>query len=427
MIKHSKLVITLLLMGLLLTACGTKQKAVEPTRSVEESENVEESESTGNEESNENNIWNTEADNMQKSIQLVDSMYNKENIMLSPLSLNLALGLLSEGAIPDSQSDRALKQYLGEGYSDFAEDYMQNRIHNFNSDEEFSGYKTAFEIANSVWIDDLYTIKDDYKSKVESKYDAEVGSIDKEDLTGSAEKINNWCSDKTHELIPSIVDEDTIRDLTAMLVNSVYMESAWSDEWYEANEYKFTNLDGSESNAQMIANGCETYYENDKATAFQMGYINGMSFIGILPKEEGEFNIQDLDIPGLLKTETNDYDVVMSMPELNFETILPLTGVLSNTELAPIFDNNTTDFSNTICDSDLYVSAVIQKTKLELDRYGTKAAAVTAVMLETCGMAPIEEERELKEVNLDRPFAFVIYDQNSDVPVFIGKVVNADK
>ena len=31
-------------------------------------------------------------------IKLVDSLYNKENIMVSPLSLNLALGMVTNGA-----------------------------------------------------------------------------------------------------------------------------------------------------------------------------------------------------------------------------------------------------------------------------------------------------------------------------------------
>ena len=64
---------------------------------------------------------------------------------------------------------------------------------------------------------------------------------------------------------------------------------------------------------------------------------------------------------------------------------------------------------------------ILQKCKIEMDEEGTRAAAVTAIIMrEAMAMAP--EPKSVKEVYLDRPFAFLIYDSVNDQIVFVGKV-----
>ena len=64
----------------------------------------------------------------------------------------------------------------------------------------------------------------------------------------------------------------------------------------------------------------------------------------------------------------------------------------------------------------LYVSEVVQKTYLELDRKGTKAAAVTWGAMNAKSAMPTEQ----KEVILDRPFVYLIVDAESGLPLFVG-------
>ena len=84
------------------------------------------------------------------------------------------------------------------------------------------------------------------------------------------------------------------------------------------------------------------------------------------------------------------------------------------------------DFGN-ILESDLIdvnISDVIHMTHIELDKNGTKAAAVTAVML--AGNAYMEE-KETVEITLDRPFVYAIVDDASGLPVFLGTVNSVAK
>lgn len=362
--------------------------------------------------------------NVENSILLFDKISAKlENSMFSPLSLDMALGLLQAGA--KGSSGKELEAYLGtDSYADFAEGYMEKVSEKYNSRERVYGdkyFNNCFEIANSLWADNALPLKPEYRDGVSEKFGAEIRNLDFNNKEETLKSINGWVNDKTHELIPSVLndyDEDTV----AMLVNTVYFESNWWDEWDFEESYKqtFTLLDGSTKEMPFMRNLFHAYYENEAATAFSAGYRNGMRFIGILPKNEGDFTLSELNIPSLLESESYDYQVRARMPRLNYETNIPLTEMLKEMGLKVIFSAENADFSG-ISEQPLFVSNVLQKTKLELDEYGTKAASVTMIAADSAG-SPGEDR--IKEVFLNRPFAFLIYDESENRIVFIGKVTN---
>ena len=63
------------------------------------------------------------------------------------------------------------------------------------------------------------------------------------------------------------------------------------------------------------------------------------------------------------------------------------------------------------------VSQVVQKTMIEVDRKGTKAAAATEIAVTE---AEIIEPDGNKEIRLNRPFVYGIIDMDTCVPVFLG-------
>ncbi len=357
------------------------------------------------------------SDNVQNSIRVFDAVTaDKKNSMFSPLSLNMALGLLAEGA--EGGSKEALNRYLGtDDYGAFAESYMKVVKEKYDVNSGLDGEnKNVFELANSFWADKNTAFKEEYKSDITRKFGAEVRNLDFGDKNGTIKEINGWVKEKTRKMIPSII-ADYPDDLKAVLINTIYFESRWNDEWNIDKNSKetFTLLDGSVKELPLMRKHVSGYYENDAATAFRYGYRNGLDFIGILPKQTGDFTIESLDIPSLLENETFDYDVYAKMPRLKFETSLPLSDALSEAGLSELFNADNADLSG-ISDDVLYVTDVLQKTSLELDEYGTRAAAVTEFLV---GAALPREERH---VDLDRPFAFMIYDREEKQIVFLGKV-----
>lgn len=360
---------------------------------------------------------------MLTSIKLFDVISrDKENAMFSPLSLNMALGLIDAGAAGGTKT--ALDTYLGsEDYAGFASDYMKivESQYNYKSDYD-EGWKNVFEIANSFWASNELPFKEEYKNRITESFGAEVQNLDFHDKDGTLKRINGWVNEKTHKMIPSILEDYDPATLAAVLINTIYFESAWLDKWTinEDEKVTFTLPDGSAKELPLMYNETTRYYENDKATAFGCGYINGLEFVGILPKQTGDFLLEELDIRSLLEGASYDYDVDAAMPRLEFETEIPLTDTLKAFGLSEIFDGNTADFSG-MSDVPIFVSEILQKTKLELDENGTKAAAVTMITADNMAL-PVERER--REVTLDRPFAFLIYDSAEDQIVFLGKVTD---
>ena len=356
---------------------------------------------------------------IENSVKLTDKIAaenRNKNIMLSPTSLNFALGMNAEGA--KGETKEALKEYLGtDDFAAYAKQYMEN-IKKYNSDEENYGYKSKLKIADAVWADDGLKLQDAFKKSVSSNFSAKVENLDFSNTDKTCKRINKWCDKNTEGLIPKIITPDTIsKDTELCLTNSLYFESGWSgDPWTLSN--KKEKFGDKEKTKYMTCAG-DRYYENDKATAFGRNYANGLSFIGILPNEEGDFTLEGLDIESLLKSEPEYDEVDCKMPKLNFETSATLNDMLSDLGLENIFSNDA-DFSG-IADKNTKVSAVLQKTKLELDENGTKAAAVTAAVMEC--MSAMAPDPVVKSVELTRPFAFLIFDEMNNEILFMGKVV----
>ena len=73
-------------------------------------------------------------------------------------------------------------------------------------------------------------------------------------------------------------------------------------------------------------------------------------------------------------------------------------------------------------DSDVWIGKIIHKTHIEVDRQGTRAAAVTVVEVDKCmAVAPAADP---VIINLDRPFVYAIVDNETGIPVFLGCMNN---
>ena len=70
--------------------------------------------------------------------------------------------------------------------------------------------------------------------------------------------------------------------------------------------------------------------------------------------------------------------------------------------------------------TNLVVDDVIHKTHIEVEEKGTKAAAVTAITFKNTSMP--SGEKEIININFDRPFVYIIKDVKYDNIWFFGVV-----
>ena len=109
------------------------------------------------------------------------------------------------------------------------------------------------------------------------------------------------------------------------------------------------------------------------------------------------------------------------MPEFTNDYEVGLGDLLSDLGMEDAFDEDNADFSlmAQIPGSNIFISKVIHKTHIEVDRNGTRAAAATAVMMDEAACADIDP---IVNVYLDRPFIYMIVDTETGTPVFMGTV-----
>ena len=331
--------------------------------------------------------------NLQNSINLTDEIAKENqdsNIMFSPTSLNFALGMIAEGA--EGETKNALNEYLGtDDFAAYARMYM-NVIKSYNTEDENYGYTSKLKIADALWVNQGLTLQDQFQKKAEDNFEAKAEILDFSDKENTCNTINAWCNENTEGLIPEIMKPDMLNENSELcLTNSLYFESGWSQDPWDVSDEK-EKFGDNEETKYMTSIG-DNYYENDA--------------------------LDELDIEGLLESEPEYDEVNCKMPKLNFETTAELSDILSRVGLENVFSDDA-DFSG-IADKAVHVSSVLQKTKLELDENGTKAAAVTAVTMEC--MSAMDTDPIIKDVELTRPFAFLIYDSANEEVLFMGKVL----
>jgi len=354
--------------------------------------------------------------------QTIKDADGEGNVMVSPASVMMALDMVAAGAKGDTLKQLTDVFAKGQGALD-QQAYAAALMDKINGSKD-----VEFTCANAVWNnekllgDGINTRYVDYiKETFLAEYKAEAFG------NGTADEINKWADEHTKHMISEIVKD--IDPYTAMiLVNAICFDGKWETEYedYQVNTGKFTKADGSTQDVMFLSDETRDYFETDKATGFMKAYKGGeYAFLAILPKDGSisanafakDFTAEDYE--KFIKSVTTQYDVFSKMPEFKSDFELTMNDTLKTLGAGDVFDENKADLSGIAGEpGDLFVSKVIHKTHIEVDRTGTKAAAVTEVSVEVASAEP----PEFKTVNCDRPFVYAIVDVKTMTPIFIGTV-----
>ena len=353
--------------------------------------------------------------------EMMDEL-SKDNVtLLSPTSLNYALGMVSVGS--DGKAMGAFSDYFGvspEVYAKIQKDRM---------DRYLSNEYVTLNVANQIAFDKSVQVEDSYKEAMKQYYDANV--VDQYDFLSQSEEvsdvINQFCSENTNGLIKEAISPSNVKESRFIAVNALYFLGNWVVPFQESRtmEKSFYGTAGEKDVPMMNGEG-EFFFKERQTVGFSKSYEGGQfEFVGILPSseicdEDGNFRVEDVDIRSLLNSRTGEYDVNVKMPRFKAENTLVLTDALKSTVLAPALASDA-DFSGITQKEELCISDIIQKVVVDVNEKGTEAAAVTEVIMKTTA---VMEPTEIKEITLDRPFLFLIYDRENDEILFMGKVAN---
>lgn len=347
----------------------------------------------------------------------VNAAEEKDNFMVSPVSLSLALGMAYNGA--EGETKKAFETVLNyEASKAEVNQFNKSLIQNLSSSTDGS----VLEIANSMWIEQTFPVKDVFKQINMNYYNAEVANLDFMDPK-SVDVINGWVSDKTHQKIPTIINETG--DNVLFLINALYFNANWMfqfNEDYTHTESFFPKPDSALDVEMMTMTENLAFAENELFTSVIIPYEKEkFSMVVLLPNPDMSTDdiIQSLDADswdqwlGSFETE----EVAVKLPKFKLKYKNKLNDELINLGLGIAFTGSA-DFSG-ISDIRLLISYVLQKTFIDVKEEGTEAAAVTIIGFETTS---IPEEPMPRFFTVDRPFLYVIKDNTTGSICFVGKV-----
>src|SRR5690606_37500858 len=139
------------------------------------------------------------------------------NILISPLSAFMAISLVYNGAEGNTKDEIAKVLGLNNMSVDDLNRANASLLELLDRDLE----AVQLEIANSVWVNQDFNIKDAFVKNTTDFYQADITNIDVLD-DGSVDKINNWVSKSTKNKIDEIIAAPLDRDLVALLINALY-------------------------------------------------------------------------------------------------------------------------------------------------------------------------------------------------------------
>ena len=353
------------------------------------------------------------------------SMEEGKNTLISPLSVLYALAMTANGA--NGETLTQMQQVLGMD-SDDLNCYMLAYMDLLPEAEEYK-----MSLANSIWFKDdpNFSVNESFLQTNADYYGSSIYKAAFDE--GTRNDINNWVKEHTDDMIPEILDE--IPDEAVMyLVNALAFEAQWDDvyEEFQVRDDIFTKEDGTKQDIEMMHADEYKYLSDDLATGF-IKYYEGRkyAFAALLPNEGVTVQQYVDSLTGShlqqMLAAPEEIQVFTSIPKFESEYDIEMSEVLQEMGMSDAFDWRVADFSRlgtyNVDGMNICISRVLHKTFISVAEQGTKAGAATAVEMVAEGAAEIQEYRE---VVLDRPFVYMLIDCETNLPFFIGTMMDVN-
>jgi len=349
------------------------------------------------------------------------------NVVISPVSIWLALAMLHHGSASTTRSELERFLQLGPGgralqTGPLLQDYAQRRAE----------LNTTIQLANIMFADRSLPVRADYQQALQTNLKSQVRSVDFSQQFLAAEEINSWVENKTNHLITDFISPDILSPSTRLLVlNAIYFKANWKYPFLKfdtLNSVKFDVTEDSDVEVDMMAKSDTILYQSNKALQSDIVSLpyedENFQMMVFLPHDNSDDSLQNL----IQKFQSVDFNQIygnlteslvdLYLPKFSIGFKSELVSTLMNHGVRSMFNPDEADFSR-ISEETLRVSNVLHETRVEVTEEGSEAAGITGAVLDL--RASVSHSHE---VNVNRPFVFVIQDRKNNIPLFIGKVVN---
>ncbi|XP_028818660.1 serpin peptidase inhibitor, clade F (alpha-2 antiplasmin, pigment epithelium derived factor), member 2b [Denticeps clupeoides] len=325
------------------------------------------------------------------------------NIIISPLSISLALSQLALGA--ENQTKDLLLHHL---HAEVPVCYHK----------AFRSLLLQLQQSTPQIATRMYTAPG-FEPKLEFVQDSQQMYNSKPEVFPGVEEVNEWVKKATNGHVTDLLT-NVPPELVLMLINAVHYKGEWqtsfdprhtaSDLFYVDNKHIV--------NVEMMVEPkypLRLFIHNElDAQVARLPFKDQMSLLIVLPMA-GQVNVSDIaekfnmsDVYSQLQRERS---MQVRLPKFKMEYSQELQEVLTSIGLGELF---TAPNLSGISDSPLQVTSVQHKTSMEINEKGAEAAAATSVSV----------SRSNPIFSVNQPFFFALMDDETLAPIFLGVINN---
>jgi serine protease inhibitor len=341
----------------------------------------------------------------------------RSNVVMSPSSLDAALGMLSLGA-----GGATAKLFRKNGI-----DPLQGSERNGAKLASLSTAGITLRSANSAWLRAGLKPRRQFPNVIRVAYDASVATLDfsKPD---AVEKINAWVNAATEEVIPQVVDK-LDPETEFALVNTTYFKGKWAQPFDKADTRTgpFTRVDGTKRDVSMMNAWVTVPYADTGSWHAVMIPYSGDRLEMIVATSKDVANSDALK-QELVKSPLSATLAQLPMEKRKVALTLPrfkanyggdLTAAVSALGLKKAFSEQAN--YRKITKHTIRRTSVIHRAVVEVTEEGTEGAAASAVV----GVRSINPVPRTA-FTADHPFFFAIVDKSTGMVIFEGYVADPE-
>lgn len=367
------------------------------------------------------------------AFRFLGEMFENENLVCSPLSLQYALAMTANGA--SGQTRQEIIDFLGYGEEDIdaLNEYSKTLLEQLPAVD----LDVTLKVTDALLVNDKFPLLPSFKETVENNYYAAVDNMDFSDPEQVAARINEWASRNTDGFIDNILSASEIsEDAVAYIMNALYFKAKWAggeyDPMFESDATKsedFHLSDGSTIKVDMMRNmRWHQYAEMDGYKVLAIPYAGYKYYMYILLPDENDINgliekLKTTSWSDILSKMKSDAEVYIRIPKFEIENKYNLNDALQALGVTRPFQSGMAEFDMMFQPKQpkyyYWIEKVIQKARIKVSEKGTEAGAVTIVEMDGAAAAPGDEPKKVF-FYADRPFVFVIGEKTSGTILFEG-------
>jgi serpin B len=370
------------------------------------------------------------------AFKLINKLYNDDNLVCSPLSLQYAMAMTANGASGETLEE--ITSFLGFEANEMNE---LNRFYKILLEQlPAVDLDITLKAVDALLVNDKFPLLPSYKNLVEDNYYAAVENMDFSNPSDVVTRLNEWAGLNTNGVINNIINPEELSDYAAAyILNALYFKAEWEGSvdnpmFIESNtesaDFQLSN--GTAISAEMMKSvRYYQYAEMDGYKVLVLPYAQGKYNMYVLLPDENDINgliekIQQTTWSEILANLKQDAEVHVQLPKFEIENKFNMAETLISLGVEKVFQKEDAELDNIFDiklaqDPKVWIEKIIQQTKISVDERGTEAASVSIEEIGATSPGPGEDPKIIY-FHADHPFMFVIGEKTSGTILFEGVV-----